>query len=419
MELFEKNEEVNEDEDEEEEEIIKYVTKKQEPEPEPEPEPEEEEEEIIKYVTKKQEPEPEQEEEEEEEEEIKIVTKKQEPELDDINKRINELRVLDKNQLIVIIYKIMKKKKIDRTMGDITRKGLGRVKKEILIREILKFEGYNLDEGELLLEPKLSSLDKRILELRVLDKLQLLKIIYKIMDEKKVNRTMGKKKIDSFGRERRYDTVTRKGLKQVKKEKIMKEILKFEGYNLDDTELSLEPERGYKDLKLLEDHMEYLEYMVKEYPDETEHQDSLNNFRKELEDYKNRAKNVKKFGGSKLSSKLSQGFAKVAEKINPFGVALKNKKTANLLTSSGDITHDYILPAVVEAGKPIGEAVFMSGSTALTGNPLLGRAVYNSLWKNMVADKGYDPRQYQKSKTLGKVAKATGAIGEAYTAKNL
>jgi hypothetical protein len=37
----------------------------------------------------------------------------------------------------------------------------------------------------------------------------------------------------------------------------------------------------------------------------------------------------------------------------------------------------------------------------------------------MVEKPGYDPRQYQKSKTLGKVAKATGAIGEAYTAKNL
>jgi len=118
-------------------------------------------------------------------------------------------------------------------------------------------------------------------------------------------------------------------------------------------------------------------------------------------------------------SKLSKGFAKFSEKINPMSYALKNKKTRNLMTSSGDVTHDYIMPAVVEAGKPIAEASAMAASTALTGNPILGKVVFDSLWRNMVEKKGYSPIENQKSKTLGKVAKATGAVGEAYVGKNL
>lgn len=129
-------------------------------------------------------------------------------------------------------------------------------------------------------------------------------------------------------------------------------------------------------------------------------------------------KNEQETGGSKLSSKMSQGFAKVAEKLNPFAPALKNKKTRNLMTSSGDVTRDYILPAVVEVGKPIAEASAMGLSTMATGNPMLGKIVFDSLYRNMVTEKGYDPRQNQKSKILGKVAKATGAVGEAYVGKS-
>ncbi len=127
----------------------------------------------------------------------------------------------------------------------------------------------------------------------------------------------------------------------------------------------------------------------------------------------------KKSGGSKMSSKLSQGFAKFSDKLNPFTPALKNKKTRNLMTSSGDITRNYIVPALVEVGKPVAEASAMALSTAATGNPLLGKVVFDSLYNNMVSKKGYDPRQNQKSKELGKIASATGKVAELYFGKNL
>jgi hypothetical protein len=148
-------------------------------------------------------------------------------------------------------------------------------------------------------EPELSSIDKRILELRVLDKQQLLKIIYEIMDKKKVDKTMGNIEMDSFGREVQRNYITRKGLKQVKKEDIMREILKFEEYNFDDAELLLEPERGYKQLKRIEQQIKFLENIVKKRPDATQYQDDLNKTRAYLEDYKNRMKNAKKSGGAK------------------------------------------------------------------------------------------------------------------------
>jgi hypothetical protein len=127
--------------------------------------------------------------------------------------------------------------------------------------------------------------------------------------------------------------------------------------------------------------------------------------------YEEQLKIVKRQKGG---SKLSQGFAKVAEKINPMSYAIKNKKTRNLMTSSGDVTHDYILPSVVEIGKPIAEAAAMGLSTMATGNPLLGKVVFDSLYKNMVSEKGYDVRKNQKSAALGKVSKALGQAGEVY-----
>jgi hypothetical protein len=52
----------------------------------------------------------------------------------------------------------------------------------------------------------------------------------------------------------------------------------------------------------------------------------------------------------------------------------------------------------------------MGASTLLTGNPLLGKALADSLWDNMVANKGIDPRDRQKSEELGNFSGAIGNV---------
>ncbi len=96
--------------------------------------------------------------------------------------------------------------------------------------------------------------------------------------------------------------------------------------------------------------------------------------------------------------------------INPMSYMLKNKKTAKAMGATGQATHDYILPAVVEAGKPIFDATAATASTMLTGNPVLGKAIASTMWNQMVEKPGYDPRQNQKSKELGELS---GTFGKA------
>lgn len=113
----------------------------------------------------------------------------------------------------------------------------------------------------------------------------------------------------------------------------------------------------------------------------------------------------------------AQGLAKGTEYVNPMMWALKDKDTSNLMAKSGEITHDYLLPAVVSAGKPIYDATAMTASTMLTGNPVLGKAVADTLWNEMVAKKGYDPRENQKSKELGELSETFGkAVSKPYSA---
>ena len=131
----------------------------------------------------------------------------------------------------------------------------------------------------------------------------------------------------------------------------------------------------------------------------------------------NIGKAFKKFGKS-----VSKGFEKMAkgtEYINPMMWAIKDKGTSKLMRQSGQLTNDYLLPAVVEAGKPVMDAVAMSASTALTGNPLLGKAVMDTAWKEMVEKPGYDPRKRQKSEALGEISKAVGQVASAKAKKNL
>jgi hypothetical protein len=101
-------------------------------------------------------------------------------------------------------------------------------------------------------------------------------------------------------------------------------------------------------------------------------------------------------------------------------IALNDKKTSKLMRQSGEITNDYLLPAVVAMGKPVYDATAMTASTMITGNPIAGKILADALWDNMVANKGIDPRDRQKSELLGIVSsqignvlgKASGNIGK-------
>lgn len=127
---------------------------------------------------------------------------------------------------------------------------------------------------------------------------------------------------------------------------------------------------------------------------------------------------------SKAFNKVGKAFEPVgqalstgAEYANPMMWALKDKDTSKAMAQSGEITHDYLLPAVVSAGKPIYDATAIVGSTMLTGNPVLGKAVADTLWNEMVAKPGYDPRQNQKSAELGELSSTFGqAVSKPYSA---
>ena len=115
--------------------------------------------------------------------------------------------------------------------------------------------------------------------------------------------------------------------------------------------------------------------------------------------------------------KMAQGISKGSEYVNPMMWAIKDKNVRGAMATSGQITNDYLLPAVVSAGKPIYDATAMTASTMLTGNPVLGKAVADTLWNEMVAKKGFDPRENQKSKELGQLSATFGqAMSKPYSA---
>lgn len=108
---------------------------------------------------------------------------------------------------------------------------------------------------------------------------------------------------------------------------------------------------------------------------------------------------------------IDKGFAAIdISKVNPMAYAAKDKNARALSHDLFDATQNYIMPAVVSAGKPIYTATAATASTAATGNPILGKAASDALWNQMVAKKGYDPRQNQKSKLLGEVASDSGRV---------
>lgn len=115
----------------------------------------------------------------------------------------------------------------------------------------------------------------------------------------------------------------------------------------------------------------------------------------------------------KAGSDLTKGAFAVSQglnKINPMMLALNDKRTSKGMADLGEVTNDYLLPAVVSAGKPVYDATAMGASTLLTGNPILGKAVADSLWDNMVANRGIDPRDRQKSQALGTTSGLIGNV---------
>jgi len=121
----------------------------------------------------------------------------------------------------------------------------------------------------------------------------------------------------------------------------------------------------------------------------------------------------KKHGGKfDLGKSLTKGAFAVSQglnKINPMMIALNDRKTSKLMAKSGQITNDNLLPAVVSMGKPVYDATAMTASTAITGNPIAGKILADSLWNDMVAKKGIDPRDRQKNELLGAIS---GKIGD-------
>ena len=118
-------------------------------------------------------------------------------------------------------------------------------------------------------------------------------------------------------------------------------------------------------------------------------------------------------GISKATGKLS----KATDKINPLTYAFKDKGFNKLGVQSGEVTQDYLLPAVVQAGKPVYDASAMTASTMLTGNPLLGKVAGDALWNTMAQP--YDPRERQKSQILGEVASTAGKVLASQTKADL
>jgi hypothetical protein len=120
---------------------------------------------------------------------------------------------------------------------------------------------------------------------------------------------------------------------------------------------------------------------------------------------------------NKAGDAISKGLEKTATTINPMTYVLGSKTGTKVGVGLGDATNNYLLPATVSAGKPIYDATAITASTMLTGNPVLGKAVSDTLWNEMVAKQGYDPRDRQKSAELGELSGVAGqALAKPYSA---
>lgn len=121
--------------------------------------------------------------------------------------------------------------------------------------------------------------------------------------------------------------------------------------------------------------------------------------------------------GGKISMKKLKNIPTVlssgTSKINPMSYAIKDKKSRQAMIKSGEITQDYIQPAVVSAGMPL---YYGAAGTAgmMLGGPVGAMAATKGadlLYKKMVGEQGYDPRERQKSELLGAISAEVGKAG--------
>jgi hypothetical protein len=124
--------------------------------------------------------------------------------------------------------------------------------------------------------------------------------------------------------------------------------------------------------------------------------------------------------GGKINTKklknIPTALSTGASKINPMTYAIKDKKTREAMIASGDVTQDYIQPAVVSAGLPL---YYGSAGTAgmMLGGPMGAIAATKGadlLYNKMVTGPGYDPRERQKSELLGNLSSAVGQVGASH-----
>ena len=118
-------------------------------------------------------------------------------------------------------------------------------------------------------------------------------------------------------------------------------------------------------------------------------------------------------GPRDVAKKMRRGMkpvSKTLSKANPLGY----KEVQNVGAKMGDVTNNYLLPAVVSAGKPMLDVAAMGASTALTGNPFLGKTLSDIAWREGVEKTGNDPRERQKSKELGELSEVAGKTGSKF-----
>ena len=98
--------------------------------------------------------------------------------------------------------------------------------------------------------------------------------------------------------------------------------------------------------------------------------------------------------------------SKVSQNINPMAHMIKNKKSRKALSASGDVTQDYLLPATVEAGKPV---YYGAAGTAgmMVGGPL-GAIVATEGAKELWDQKAQPYQPTQKSKSLKTASQLMG-----------
>jgi len=90
--------------------------------------------------------------------------------------------------------------------------------------------------------------------------------------------------------------------------------------------------------------------------------------------------------------------------INPVYQGIKYKPEVGV--KLGEVTNKNLLPAVVAVVKPVYDVGAMAASTALTGNPLLGKIVADEFWDKF--GRPYDPRSRQDNEILKIMSEKAG-----------